>query len=313
MNEQNQLERYLLGGLSEAERDTLENRLLADGELVEAMAIAEEELLDAYAADELTAERRQAVEAHLLTTPEQRQRLAFASALQAVANAESGGRVIGGAQRFRRWAAPLLAAAAALMLVVGGVLWQDNRQLGERIAGLEAERQELIATQQSLEAQRRADSERSGDHETARKQLEEDLSNANQRLEELTSELELAKRRSPRPPRRASFVLAAALRSATGPRDLAVPAATEVVDLTLEIGSEESYSAYVALLYGPDGRELWSRADLSGKSGEAGTAVTLEVPASAFGNGLHEVLLHGRQGAAEPELLGSYEFSVSGP
>ena len=75
--------RYLLGRMEEGERTAFEMRYLGDPALSEAVAAVESELLDDYLAGALPAEEREAFERNLLTTREQKNRLASAQALRA--------------------------------------------------------------------------------------------------------------------------------------------------------------------------------------------------------------------------------------
>jgi hypothetical protein len=72
---------YFLGQLSEEERGRLEMRLVTDADFQEGMLIVEEELIEDYLADSLSAADRQSFDSHLRSTPEQRQRLEIARAL----------------------------------------------------------------------------------------------------------------------------------------------------------------------------------------------------------------------------------------
>ncbi|MEM7480692.1 MAG: hypothetical protein AAF481_05935 [Acidobacteriota bacterium] len=326
MNDALNLTQYLLGELPEDERNRLEERLLAEPKLFEQAVIAEGELHDAYAAGELTPEQRHAFENRLLRSSEQQDRQEFARLLRQVAG-ETGGdratappppaRVIGGARRFggfERVFAPLAAAAAVALLIAGSVFFQRSQVLEDRLAQVEDERTAWVDEREALlsrEAGSRSDlaGERAAAQE-AQEALRKELERTQGQVRELESQL--AKRRT-RPPRRASFVLAAALRSSVGPRELALPADAEDIELTLETGAFEDFSSYVAVMFGPDGAERWSRAGIEGATGDGGTTVTLDIPADLFSAGSHEVLLHGRSQGAEAELVGNFEFRIVNP
>ncbi len=59
---------YLLRRLPEADADQFEARILADDECAEQLREAEDDLLDDYAAGQLTPDERDAVERYLLHT-----------------------------------------------------------------------------------------------------------------------------------------------------------------------------------------------------------------------------------------------------
>ncbi len=79
--------RYLLGHLPEAEADALEVRLLTDSEVIEAMQEAEYELMDRYARGQLPAAQRTRFETHYLASPLHLERYAVARHLTRAADA----------------------------------------------------------------------------------------------------------------------------------------------------------------------------------------------------------------------------------
>ena len=95
---------YLLGGLEEPERIQLQQRLFEDDSYFALLLDVENDLMDAYAAGKLSGEDRQRFEACLQGTSEQREKLAFARALQRT-----------GRHVFRAW----LPVAAAVVLLAG--------------------------------------------------------------------------------------------------------------------------------------------------------------------------------------------------
>jgi methionine-rich copper-binding protein CopC/uncharacterized protein (DUF2132 family) len=89
---QNQVRRYLLGQLEEADQERIELRLLTDPSFGEEFDTIVDELTDQYVNNELTGEEREHVEKHFLNTPERRRKLEFATELLSHAEAERGGR-----------------------------------------------------------------------------------------------------------------------------------------------------------------------------------------------------------------------------
>jgi len=121
------LRRYLLGGVDAGARDEIEERLLSDDRVFwERLAIAEDELIDDYAAGALDEAARAAFESRFLCTAERRAKLEFARALRDYARAKAATRTgvwdwLRVPAAVPRWA---VAAAAALLLLVPGVIWQ---------------------------------------------------------------------------------------------------------------------------------------------------------------------------------------------
>ena len=122
------LRRYLLGAADAATRDEIEQRLFSDDEVFwERLAIAEDELIDDFAAEALDASERTLFESHFLRTGERHAKLEFARALRAYVRRREPGRV-----RAWNWlrspsAVPRWAMAAAAVLIVAllpAALWR---------------------------------------------------------------------------------------------------------------------------------------------------------------------------------------------
>lgn len=86
--EKNEIRRYLLGQLEDADAERLELRLLTDGAFSEQFDTIVDEIADQYAADEFKGEERAAVEQYFLSAPERRQKVQFARELQQLAAVE---------------------------------------------------------------------------------------------------------------------------------------------------------------------------------------------------------------------------------
>ena len=89
---QNEVRRYLLGELEEAEQDRIELRLLTDPSFGEEFDTIVDEVTDQYVRDELTVDERRRAEKHFLSAPERRVKLEFATELLSRADAERGQR-----------------------------------------------------------------------------------------------------------------------------------------------------------------------------------------------------------------------------
>ena len=110
--------RYLLGVMSEDQRDAFELRILSDPDLSEIVADAESDLLDAYVRGELSDEERRLVREHLLVTDAQQARLENARALQ--------GRLQHSERHPARWWWALAAAAAVAAIALFTFLPRRN-------------------------------------------------------------------------------------------------------------------------------------------------------------------------------------------
>src|SRR4051812_18790592 len=81
-NSHNEIRQYLLGSLSEEARERVEVRLLTEEELYAELLAWEDELIDQYVNEGLSAEEREQFEAHFLCDPERQRKIRFARTLQ---------------------------------------------------------------------------------------------------------------------------------------------------------------------------------------------------------------------------------------
>lgn len=79
---QEDLRLWLLGLLPDQESQSLEERLITDAELYDELFIVEEELIDDYIADRLSADERSAFESYFMNSPERQEQFRIANALR---------------------------------------------------------------------------------------------------------------------------------------------------------------------------------------------------------------------------------------
>src|SRR5262245_20740400 len=73
---------WLLGLLPDPESRVLEERLITDAEFYEELLIVEDELIDEYIADRLSADERAAFESYFMNSPERQEQFRIANALR---------------------------------------------------------------------------------------------------------------------------------------------------------------------------------------------------------------------------------------
>jgi hypothetical protein len=123
------LRRYLLGDLSDVEREAVEREYFADAAIVDRLSEVEDDLIDDYLSDRLSEGERGSFEHHYLTVPRHRTRVAVANALRVTPSQMSLD-----ARGYSRWSAlsttvrawPTVAQVAfalALLLVATGGAW----------------------------------------------------------------------------------------------------------------------------------------------------------------------------------------------
>jgi hypothetical protein len=165
---------YLLGGLAPAQREEIEERLLADPDFHAEVQATGDDLIHAYLAGDLSVADRERFETHFLSTPRRRERVAFVRTLvSAVDRVRLGASRPTGAHAVppapRRSISVLLPWAAALLVGLGAGGWSLNeRRLREReaVQAKQTEedlRQKLTATEaRVLELKRSASSPNEG-------------------------------------------------------------------------------------------------------------------------------------------------------
>lgn len=334
-DEERQFTQYLLGALSEGEMERLEEQALYDGELCERIALAEEELLDRYARGELAEPDRQRLEARLLTTPQQVERLRFATALDDTlhwldievetdeptptdTSSASSSVVLPwretapSAPRQRRQWLPW-AAGFLLLITAGWLLWEnlalraDRERSTAQLATLAAEREAVADRLARLEAAR------TGGRMTVEK-LEEEIRAGRETIARLEAAL-AGRAEAVAPAMAVSFVLGLGMRGGEPATAYRVPPAADtiVLDLILDGGGLD-FPTFRALLRDLGGQEVWSRGGLIATKGrdEKGTrSVRLEIPAALLRDGEYVVTLLGVDEAGASEEVGFYDFPVT--
>jgi hypothetical protein len=132
---------YLLGRISEQEREAVGDRLFADPAFAELMEESERDVLDRYVRGALSAEDRAAVEARLLASDQQKAKVRFAALMAGKADTQI--------RRKPSWINPLAAIAAVLLIAASA--WMLRSRNSESNPVEHAVQQEKTATTLSVE------------------------------------------------------------------------------------------------------------------------------------------------------------------
>jgi hypothetical protein len=281
--------RYLLGDLSDAERDALEERYFTDEEAFLELKAAEDDLIDAYSRGTLAAAHRPAFEARYLESDTGRARVEFARALAQIrppvsAPAPPRLQPEAGGPRWGAWAAGLAAVA------VGGALLGQLAHLQTEVRDARAER---AAAQQMASAR------------------ETEIADQRRRMADLAGEIERMRGETGggRATRLATLVLAAGLERGSGtvPR-LRLDPQTSDVRITMPL-PEPRQAGYDASLQTVDGGEPWRVRGLPPVKTPSGHVLEVTIPAAILRPGAYVLLV---KGTTEPATaLGhSYVFEV---
>ena len=317
----------MLGGLSERERERLEGEYFEDDEAFEQMLIAEEELIDAYARGELSAEQRVRFEELFLSSPQTRERVQFARVLAgAVSDARAAKttletksvarpaflaalRARGAALRFA-FAGAALAAAVGFpwLLFERARMSAELRQLrGERAALSERTRE--MEQRAAVERARREELRAQLEGERARPTPEGGRQEDNAARQQRPSP-DIGSRQTPRPSV-ISFVLTPGLVRGGGARTLPVPRSASAVVLRLNVEAG-AYLSYRAVIETADGRQVWRAPSVKLRQpASSGGAINLPaVPARDLPAGDYVLLLSGERSDGGFEGVAEYSFRV---
>jgi hypothetical protein len=294
MTDRKQLERYLLGGMTEDERAALEREYFNDRSLFEEVVRVENELVDEYARGLLPPPTRERFEQNYLSHPARRERARFAEAL--AVQIDRTNEVAAGARARARppwlswlaaWRGPRLiwAMTAALLLVasIAALFVFRGRQAPET----------SVAEVGSPARERRASESPPQPTPGQTPQVELPAEATNARAEQPPA--------PPAPPTATkatpafvtlTLTVAGTRGSGEGPATLVIPARTEHVRLRLNM-RESDYARYSVVLRAAGGGEIFERGQLVPRSTRFGAGLALDVPARILPAGDYVLTLKG--------------------
>jgi hypothetical protein len=315
------LTEYLLGRLPEQEAERIDEESLIEESLSWQLRVVEEDLIDAYVRGTLDGETKALFEASYLTSERRRAKVQFATDFLATIDragatvpapraeeATAAGLLASDASRAaRRSPIWLLAAAAAIVIGVGGFGWYQQTRL----------RQELTLAQQDRNAlDRRV------------RDLERELTD--QRAGRAQASTDLARVRTPGPGAAAATTDSAASPAAAGadatsaatlalaPQTrgagsidrLLLPAAGTPATFALRLESSD-FRRYRAALRDPgSGRVVWRSAAVSPTPGTPVT-VSIAVPAGVLKFQHYAIELSGLGATGLAGIVATYAFEVA--
>lgn len=309
INLEEAIRKYLLGNLSQAEQEKLEERLMTEDDVFSQVLVHEDELIDEYLVGSLPAPERDAFEKHFLTTPERRQKLGFARSLTKYVEASSPTKspltqpsfvkALMALLRVQQPAVQYSFAAIALVLTVG-IFWPILE-----VVKLQNEAAQMRAHQTTSLTAFNGLSQQIGEEQKRSQDLMEQLRQQQQSRTALEEQLASMQR-----PAIVSFPLTPGLvRDFGAMKKLIIPPATELAQLSLSVDGE-NYDNYRAVLQGASGEEVLSlnRLSITRKNG-IGTIV-MPIPVGLLEPGDYIVKLIGLKSGSSPEDIGKYYFRV---
>ena len=273
------LTEYLLGGLTPAEREELDERSIGDDDFVDSLRMVEDDLVDAYVRSELLGETLVRFKSHYLASARNRDKVQFAHALRDLSDRS---RVVSVDSPRRkavssgvRW--QYAAAAAVLLATTSAWLAVENQRLRQ-------------ATNAAVAAEQAA--------------------------AERLQRMETAARKAETPPAKSdapflvAFNLAPQTRGAAQMPEIVIPQGADPVTLRLVLESGESDYYTVELKALPERRTIVRIEHLRPYGSKDTPSVALSLQGALLPPGNYLLELSGAGRGQASELVASYAFRV---
>jgi len=296
------LVRYLLGKMSDQERDRVDEQFFGDRDFLEQLLTVEDDLIDDYVRGELSPSDRRQFEEFFLRSPDRHRRVALARRWMNVAARSSGTiKKVEAApktswrEKFRFNAPWFMVPLAASFLLAATILWLGLylSRLNSQIEDLRAEISAREEAKQELERQLL-------DERDLNNQLRDELTQANSRAPvELSAPKVVALLLNPGLPR-----------SGGDATRLVIPSDARMVRLQASFKTGE-YPGYSATIETVEGRRIWSRKGLKARRAKDGKRVTMNVAAATFAEQDYLLIVSGVRPTGEVESVGEYYFRVA--
>jgi hypothetical protein len=313
---------YLLGSLPESDAELLDESSVADDEFAIRLSAVENDLLDAYVRGELSGAILEKFRTFYLSSGKRREKMRLAESLFTLEGKAAAvrDRTDAPASPYGRRETPptsswlrLLTlpswgfAAVAAMLVAVILLGVDNLHLYNQISREQAFGAELQQRERELQA--KLDQEHDATHET-----KDELDRVRESLAHLGNHFTASPRGaepSSLPVSIAFFVLSPQMRGAGQMTTLSLPRATTLVDLRLDLESNDFPQYRVVLKDSATNRSVWRSGRLTAKATGLRSAVSIRVPAKLLKQRNYVTELMGCPTIGAPEFISSYAFIVN--
>jgi hypothetical protein len=315
-NREELFKRYLLGTLSDEERDQLEQRYFSDDAEFEYIEIAEDDLIDQYVRGELVSDERDRFAVVASNSPRLLERVEFARLLSRKTAPSSSQNVTAAPPQPRWWQSVLPAGGrparlafgfGGLVVLLSGLLigsaWYKVREDAEAIAAREA----------ALE-QRRQEIER---HAAESKAKNDEWASALQSREVQLQARELSLK-SETPDRPASELIAVlnlrsgSMRSEGPGSEALLTQNTSRIRLNLEL-VDSDYNRYRAVVFTPDVKPVSRVQLLTPRRTPSGDFLVLQIPAKGLTPGNYFVRIEGLTQSGAIEGRYDYQFRLNSP
>ena len=317
MDRQEAARRYLLGTLSEEEEIRVQEQFSGE-QGFEELEIAEDELIDVYVRDELSAADKIRFE-KMLESPRLSERVELARlfAHRADSHTPALAKVDKPVQKVSWWRklfgltngssalVPAFMTTLAILVIAGLAVLFLGLKLRRESQQLTAHQQQIEALQRQLEEQRKTNSELATDRDQARKQTQE--------LEDkLMAEIQRAQEQRTQS---LGFVITSFLTPYAGTRSqtgkeitIEITKDTRAVNLKLDV-EHGDYQRYQATVQDADRKTIRLCRDLAPSPGRS-KSISCVVPASRLTAGAYQVHVDGLKPDGTPDSFDEYTFRI---
>ncbi len=269
------LRKYLLRELPEADQEQIELRLMTDGEFSRRLSIAQDDLIDDFVTARLSDDEMESFRKNYVTTPERQQKLSFATALDRYVTEKAPGKTASVFEKLLAfiYSRPFEAALTTigLFLVLGGIfflVWSIQ-------SGQNQDRQQAFARVN--------------------------------RPEETNVQFPVLKQNSENT--RVLLLRQNIVREEGDPRTVEITAGVTLVRLLLELGIS-SYASFKGELQTAGGQKLASAENLKARDDNGAQFVVINIPTELLTRGDYQFKLIGINNDGRATDLGSYPFHV---
>lgn len=293
------LRRYFLGEMSQEEAEKLEKRF-GDDDFFELAEAVEADLLAAAARGELAPAERERVLKRLASSPQGRERLALARALNKAADEEKSATPnvarFPGRPSASRPTIQWITAIAASLLMAAGLAWyvSEKQNSSHAKAPVVAEQTEGHANPVPPRVRETPPAPPAPQPDRVAQEEERPATEAVKPLGRAVLQLALA-----------------VLRGEESLERLRVTPEVGIVELQLDVAGFEDLESFDVTLRKKGQETIWQKSGLEPQPLNGGSALVLEIPAGKLAaEGLYEVRVQGAAAGGEPEELSPLEFEV---
>ena len=316
-SQQDVAKRYLLGILSEDERERFEQQYFSDNALFEEVELAEDDLVDRYIRGELTDSDRSLFEQALSNSPRLHDRIEFARILSRksasqVTQLQPKVEIVSEPGFWKRLFAPenqsvrLAYGFAVLLVLIGGAVvftgWMNLRQQSAELAARNAE-----LKQQNEEANRRI-TEKQAQNEQRASNLQKEAEDLEAQRQSFQQQVESSDR-----PQNLTAMLTlrpGATRGEGSRSEFRLNRIYSALKLKLEL-MDSGYPRYRAIVVTPDQKVVSKPQTLTPKTTASGRFLILSLPLKGISPGDYLVRIEGIDKSGKIDPVEDYSFHLA--